>query len=895
MKLQFQSNLEYQIDAVNAVVQLFQGQSKVSPKESVLADGVCSNVLNIDEKRILENTKLVVELNKISNPESSEDLDFTIEMETGTGKTYVYLRTIFELHKLYGLHKFIIIVPSVAVRAGVLKTLESTKEHFKELYANTANVIEYDRKNIAKLKNGFCYSSNFSILVTTTAAFNSESNIINQVRDSTGGEKLIDLIAQTCPIIIMDEPQEGMDAEQTSKFIAKFNPLVKIRYSATHKVKKNIVYKLDSIEAYKQNLVKKIEILSVFESGSESNLTLELQEIITGKGFPEAKVLLSTRQVDGTFKNKLTTIKNRDILEQKTSNPVYAGWVVEKIQVDMFTKVGTIKFNNGKVFRVGEKHGIDTTAIFRSQIKYSIHNHFQKKAKLVPLNIKPICLFFIDKVANYVDNEGMIRKLFIEEYTNIYNSQYGKNPENIDKTQGGYFAKTSSGEYTDNESSMKKNKDIYNLILRDKEKLLSLEEPLEFIFSHSALGVGWDNPNVFTICTLKETVSNDRKRQEIGRGLRICVDTNGQRVYDDINSVEGQETNILTVIPNQSYESFAATYQQELEEDTGFKGQNIIRNVKVKPTLTNVKQELLDSEVFQDLWYKINTKTEFSVNLDEQILIKNCIAELDNIITNKPTLSITIKRIKSLDKENLLQGQYIGETQEDAKFDVPPINLIREITTKTSLSPKTSSEILKGLSAKTKSYLIQNPLDFASQSVTKIQSVINSLMLDAVNYTKTDNILSQEIFSEEFQTYRPTLSLTKSLYENMPFDSDPEEKFANELDKSDKVKVFVKLPKKYIIATPIGTYNPDFAFVVENTDMQTNKSTFHFVVETKSTRNILDLTQDEQIKIKCAIKHFEALGIEPITNAKYLAPIKDREHFNQEVRKDSDYSSATLF
>jgi type III restriction enzyme len=895
MKFLFQSNLEYQINAVNAVVKIFDGQSKVSPKESVLADGVCSNVLNIDEKKILENTKLVVESNKILSPEFSEDLDFTIEMETGTGKTYVYLRTIFEMHKLYGLHKFIIIVPSVAVRAGVLKTLESTEDHFKELYATGANVIEYDRKNIARLKNGFCYSNGLSILVTTTAAFNSETNIINQERDSTGGEKLIDLIAQTQPIIIMDEPQEGMDAEQTAKYITKFKPLVKIRYSATHKIKKNIVYQLNSIEAYKKNLVKKIEVLSVFESGSESNLTLELQEIVTGKSFPEAKVLLSTRKADGTFKNKSTTIKDRDILEQKTSNPVYAGWVVEKIQVDMFTKVGTIKFSNGKVFKVGEKHGIDTNAIFRSQIKYAIQNHLQKKAKLVPLNIKPICLFFIDKVSNYVDNEGLIRKLFIEEYTNIYNSQNGKNPESIDKIHGGYFAKTTNGEYTDSESSMKTNKEIYNLILRDKEKLLSLDEPLEFIFSHSALGVGWDNPNVFTICTLKETVSNDRKRQEIGRGLRICVDTNGQRVYDYIDSIEGQEINILTVIPNQSYESFAATYQQELEEDTGIKGSKMIRNAKTEPTQTNLKQELLESKVFQDLWSRINTKTEFNVNLDEQILIKNCVSELENIVTTKPTLSITIKRIKALDKENLLQGQYIGETQEDAKFDAPPVSLIREIISKTSLSPKTTRDILQGLTAKTKSYLVQNPLDFVSQAIIKIQSVVNDLMLDAVRYTTTSNKLSDEIFTQEFQTLRPTLSLTKSLYENMPFDSDPEMKFANELDKSDKVKVFVKLPKKYTIDTPIGTYNPDFAFVVENSDMQTNKSRFHFVVETKSTRNILELTQDEQIKIKCAIKHFEALGIEPITNAKYLAPIRDKEHFNQEVQRTEGYSQGTLF
>jgi type III restriction enzyme len=897
MKFQFQSNLQYQLDAILSVAMLFVGQSKISPKNTILADGVCANTLNISKTKLFENRDQIILKNKINLSESILEGDFTIEMETGTGKTYVYIRTVFELHKLYGLHKFIIIVPSVAVRAGVLKTLEITKSHLNELYSSNATVVEYDRKNIAKLKNGFCYNNGLSILVTTAAAFNSENNIINQERDSTGGEKLIDLIGQTNPIIIMDEPQEGMDAEQTAKYISKFNPLIKLRYSATHKIVKNLIYQLNSIDAYNQNLVKKIEILSVFESGTESNLTLELQDIITTKGNPEAKMLLAVRQSDGTFKNKTIAIKNKDVLQEKTNNPVYFGWVVEKVMFEgvFKTRIGLIKFSNGKIFKVGEKHGVDTIAIFRSQIKYAIQNHFQKKQILVPKYIKPICLFFVDKVSNYVDNEGLIRKLFVEEYTKLYNSHNAKNPENIDKVHSGYFAKTSNGDFTDNESSMKKNKEIYDLILRDKEKLLSLEEPLEFIFSHSALGVGWDNPNVFTICTLKETVSTNRKRQEIGRGLRICVNTDGQRVYDDPATPEGQETNILTVIPNQSYESFAATYQKELEEDTKITNTpNILRDKKQIPTTVNIKQELLGSKVFQDLWSRINQKTTFCVDLDETKLIQNSITELNNIVTTRPTLSITMKRVVGLDRENLLQGQYIGETQEDAKFDTPPINLINEIISKTSLSHKTASSILSGISSQARAYLIQNPLEYISIAIGKIEFVINELMVGSISYAKTDKTIDIGIF-ESIVTYKPTAVFTKSLYDNMGYDSDIEKNFATELDKSGKVKVFVKLPAKYKIDTPIGSYSPDFAFVVENTDLDTNKSTFHFVVETKGTHNIQDLKPSEQIKIQCAIKHFQALGLEPLKNAKYLAPIKDKAHFNQEVKKDTDYSQATLF
>jgi type III restriction enzyme len=895
MKFQFQSNLQYQLDAIEAVARLFEGQSKVSPKDSILADGVCCNILNIDEKRILVNRSKLIDQNKIVNPSTLDDLDFCVEMETGTGKTYVYLRTIFELHKLYGLHKFIIIVPSVAVKAGVLKTLSITKDHFQDLYSTTATTIEYDPKNISKLKNGFCFSNGLSILVTTTQAFNSENNIINQERDSTGGQKLINLIAQTQPIIIMDEPQEGMDADQTAKFLARFNPLIKLRYSATHKILKNLIYQLGSIEAYKQNLVKKIEIFSVFESGIESNLSLELKEIITGKGFPEARLLLSVRQNDGTFKPKVLTIKDRDVLSEKTKNPIYKDWVVEKIQVDIFSRIGTVKFGNGKIFKVGESHGIDSTTIFRTQIKYAILTHFQKKSKLLPLGIKPICLFFIDKVSNYVENDGLVRRLFVEEYTNLYNSEFGKPPIDVDKVHNGYFAKTSSGDYTDNESSMKKNSDIYNLILKDKERLLSTEEPLEFIFSHSALGVGWDNPNVFTICTLNQTQSTTKKRQEIGRGLRICVNSSGERVYDDPNTQEGQETNILTIIPNQSYESFAQTYQQELEEDGRIISPiNILRNKKEPPTERNINKEILESEVFQGLWSRINHKTTFRTSLDETLLIQNSIAELSNIITTKPSLSITIKRIQSLDKESLLQGQYIGETQEETSHTTPRINLVQEIISKTSLSRSTAMAILAGLSSQATSFLIQNPLDFLSQSIDKIQKVINALLIDSIIYSKTDSTLSLDIF-EMSATYKPTAKFSKSLYDNMDYDSEIEKSFANTLNNSGKVKVFVKLPNKYIIDTPIGTYNPDFAFVVETADLSSSKSKFHFVIETKGSANIEDLRPSEQIKIRCAIKHFEALGISSVDNAKYIAPVSSPQNFNNQIQKDQNYTQATLF
>jgi len=456
---------------------------------------------------------------------NQELFDFSVEMETGTGKTYIYLRTILELYRNYGLTKFLIVVPSIAVKEGVMKTLDMTRDHFNELYNEKIQYFEYDSKKTTRVRH-FAYSNTLQVMVMNVQAFSSDDKIINQERDANNGAKLIDLIRSIRPVVIMDEPQEGMDSKNMEKRFDQLDPLFKLRYSATHKNPINLVYRLTPYEAYNQGLVKKIEVYSIHEENTQSNVEIEFMEIKFTSAKPEAKLQLNYK-VGTDFKTKVGFFKELDNLEEKTKNPAYKGWIIERIYKDLMDNTEKVKFSNGVELTKGSKHGWDKESIFREQIRWTIKRHFQKKDQYKDLGIKVLSLFFIDRVANYVLPEGIIRKLFVELYNQEYKERYGSEPLNVDQVHNGYFAKTKSDEYTDNVNSMQKNKEIYNLIMKDKERLLSFEEPLEFIFSHSALGVGWDNPNVFQICTLNESHSETKKRQEIGRGLRICVDKTG--------------------------------------------------------------------------------------------------------------------------------------------------------------------------------------------------------------------------------------------------------------------------------------------------------------------------------------------------------------------------------
>ena len=398
MNFYFEPNLNHQLAAVKAVAGvsgILQGAPYVRPEDRLWQADVSANVLNLPVATWLENAKRVANENDIEAPASSENADFTIEMETGTGKTYVYLRTVFELNKRYGLHKFIIVVPSVAIREGVLEQLESTKQHFSEMFGTIAEVIQYNSKNLPKVQS-FCMSNRLSMMVMNKQAFDSDRKVINDEERDSGN--LLEQLQRVRPIIILDEPQEGMDTPNMQTRLAAFKPLFKLRYSATHKHPKNVINRLDPYAAYNQGLVKKISVLSIYETNTQSNIVIECRKIVldkTGKKFPTAKVQVNTRLANGDFKPKVITLKSGDDLEAKTNNPVYHGWIVENIGTTaLFDGDGYIKFSNGETIEEGAKQGSDKVAIFREQIRRCIQAHFRHKNRVAPLGIKPLALFF---------------------------------------------------------------------------------------------------------------------------------------------------------------------------------------------------------------------------------------------------------------------------------------------------------------------------------------------------------------------------------------------------------------------------------------------------------------------------------------------------------------------
>jgi len=875
MKFKFEPNLKYQLDAIDSVVRLFEGSQHIKPEDTVFNE-VSANILTLPKNAIFENFDKVVESNKISDPKKNHDLDFSVEMETGTGKTYVYLRTIYELQIKYGLTKFIIVVPSVAIKQGVLKTFEQTKEHFEQLYNVTPKVFEYDSKKLSQVRH-YCYSSTLSIMVMNTQSFNSDDNLINRERDQNYGVKLIDLIKRTRPIVIMDEPQVGMDTENMIERFRTLEPLFKLRYSATHRISKNLVHRLTPYEAYNNNLVKKIEVMSIHETDTQSNVYIKFEDIkLDSKGaLPQAKLKVSYKLSSGDFKIKTAYFKKGESIEDKTKNPVYKGWIVERVVKDPFEDSTKCFFSNGVVLNKGKQHGFDKKSVFREQIKRTIQSHFKKKETLKEQGIKVLSLFFIDRVSNYVDNDGLIRRLFEEQYRVVYKSKYSNEPIDLTKVHNGYFSQTQKGEYTDNKSSMSKNSDIYDLILKDKERLLSFEEPLEFVFSHSALGVGWDNPNIFNICTLNETASYIKKRQEIGRGLRICLNQQGERV----RNTQDNEPNTLTVVANESYHAFVSNYQDELKNEYGESVEvPDIENANKEPTKLTLQKDKFDSEQFKSLWQKIAKKTDYTVYFDEESLINSCVETLNGIVVSENVLSVELTKISGM-QEDAFEEKSIGQTTASINSIQAPIDVIEELAKSTSLSHKTVKDILARVS--NLSQLTKNPMAYIVSATPRIKAVLHKEMVRLVKYESLNDILSLNNFKQVIETKKKTVSTARGLYDKVIVDSIVEEQFSLELNNENKVRVFLKLPEWYQIDTPVGKYNPDFALVVEKQDLDTGLgSNYYFVVETKGSKEWEGLREEERLKIECAIKHFESIGLN-----EYLVPVDSLKTFNAKARE----------
>ena len=598
MKLQFEPDLDYQRDAIAAVCDLFQGQ-EISRTEFTVSHNLADqlpgfqegelgvgNQLQIPGEALLANLRQIQLRNGLYPAESMDSRDFTVEMETGTGKTYVYLRTIFELNHRYGFTKFAIVVPSVAIKEGVNKSLDIMGAHLRALYSGTPfEHFVYDSSRLGQVRN-FATSPQVQIMVVTVGAINKRDvNNIYQPNEKTGGEKPIDLVRATHPVLIVDEPQsvDGGLKGQGRQALAMMNPLCTLRYSATHADKHHMVYRLNAVDAWERKLVKQIEVAAGVVAGDHNRAYVRLVATRRQRGVIWAEVEVDVATGGGGVRRSTLKVTDGDELERKTRRDVYKGHRIGEIRVEKGNEYLELRLpGDERWLRPGDVYGsVDSLTVHREMMRKTIREHLDKEMRLRPQGIKVLTLFFIDKVAHYrrYDDgnpvKGAYAHIFEEEYRRAANRpEYRSLFDGVDvreaaeRTHEGYFSIDRRGGWTDTAENNQTNRDnaerAYRLIMRDKEKLLSFEEPLQFIFSHSALREGWDNPNVFQICALRDISTERERRQSIGRGLRLCVNQRGERQ-------RGFEVNTLTVIARESYEEFAENLQREIEEETGIR------------------------------------------------------------------------------------------------------------------------------------------------------------------------------------------------------------------------------------------------------------------------------------------------------------------------------------
>jgi type III restriction enzyme len=976
MKLHFEPNLEYQLQAIESVCDLFRGQeicrsefTVTMPRDpNLVFQGMEDNLglgnrLSLLDTDLLKNLKAVQLRNgtKPSEELDKNDFNFTVEMETGTGKTYVYLRTIFELNKRYGLNKFVIVVPSVAIKEGVYKSLEMMEDHFRALYANVPfskgnNYFLYDSSKLGQVRN-FATSDQIQVMVVTVGAINKKDvNNLYKESEKVGGEKPIDLIRSTHPIVIVDEPQSVDGGLQGSgkQALDAMNPLCTLRYSATHAEKHHMVYRLDAVDAYERKLVKQIEVASLEVDGGHNKAYLRVTSVSKGSRTSPVRAKLEVDVQDGFgVKRKEITVTGGENIDEETGRAIYKNFRVGEINAAKDKEYVEIHLpGDVKYLKKGEAVGdVDQNAIKRQMIRRTIKEHLDKELRLRPRGIKVLSLFFIDHVDKYrqYDKDGQpvkgdYARIFEEEYKKLVkHPDYKILFEGIDavstaeEVHNGYFSIDKKGTWQDtsetNAGSRENAERAYSLIMREKEKLLSFDTRLKFIFSHSALREGWDNPNVFQICAIREMGTERERRQTIGRGLRLCVNQQGERV-------RGFETNTLTVVATESYERFAEKLQQEIEEDTGIKfgivEKHTFANLPIpdgkggrtalgfeksgelwehlkqsgyvdakgkvqdklrtaikegKVTLTapfqpqtaaitevlrklagkldiknaderkviRTRQAILESDEFKALWDRIKTKTTYRVDFDNAKLIRDCAKAIENAPPVAKTRVQFRKGVLDIDKGGV--GTKALETSaphalDEADIELPDI--LTDLQDKTQLTRRSIAEILKQC-GRLKEFA-KNPQEFIEQCVEAILKSKQLALVDGIRYQRLgdEEYYAQELFqNEELSGYISNLmNAMKCVYEQVVYDAGTERTFAEQLEQNTAVRVYAKLPGWFKVPTPLGTYNPDWAVLIDKDGTER----LYFVVETKPSLFGLDIRATEQGKIDCGKQHFKAIA-----------------------------------
>ncbi|HFG7010968.1 type III restriction-modification system endonuclease [Acinetobacter baumannii] len=985
-----------QVDMLEETLDLQGGKAK-----KVISDIGFENAHIFDLQAVLKNiqevqaasglqrsSQLITDDNGKGKNLTKSQLNLDIEMETGTGKTYCYIRTMFELHKQYGWSKFIVVVPSIAIREGVYKSLNMMADHFQEQYGKKARFFIYDSKALHHLES-FSSNGGINVMVINVQAFNAtgkDNRRIYDELDEFQSRRPIDVISRNRPILILDEPQK-MGADKTLESLSNFNPLFILRYSATHKRNYNLVYRLDALDAYNQKLVKKITVKGVEVQGlTGTHGYLYLQDIIVSKSAPVARLEIEIETKNG-FKREVRKVSKGDNLYDISNKAEQYNdrYVVS----DIDARDNSVTFLNGTKIHVGEALGHVDEKIMRTiQIRETIRAHIQKERQLYNQGIKVLSLFFIDEVAKYrqydEDNnpvDGEYVQIFKEQYQQVLNEVLDLNLENdpyfdylkaieVDSTHNGYFSIDKKSKRLANpaidkkaeEAQVSNDTDAYDLILKDKERLLSFEEPTRFIFSHSALREGWDNPNVFVICTLKHSDNVISRRQEVGRGMRLAVNKFGERM--DANHFQGalgeiHKLNNLTVVTNESYKEFVSNLQSELlssistrptqASEEYFKGKIIklsngsnieittemateiyhhliaekyidtkkqltpkYHEAKEQGTLAELPENLvayteqihklidglfdpkalegiaddgnkkltntinqanLERKEFQALWSRINRKAVYQIHLDSEKLIEQSISAVERTAVERnnkfvETLSYKLAEATQNDESTYEQvkakemfGKVASKT-EVANISIQSqvtYDLIGNIADDTNLTRKTVARILQGINAAVFAQFKLNPEAFIREMSRIINEQQAKMVIQGLKYNPLDSTYpDNEIFVSNENIPLQAYKAERHIWDYVVTDSDNERKFVEELDGADEVVVYAKLPDRFQIPTPFGSYNPDWAIAFNKGKVRQ----IYFVAETKGSMSDSDLREKEKRKIDSAKKFFATLNEE---------------------------------
>ena len=990
MKLRFKHQ-KFQADAAKAVCDVFAGQPCLTP--SYMIDSGSGQIGWVDSGEFtgFGNARIAKELNdglilehiqKIQRAgliEPSRQLEgrynLTVEMETGVGKTYTYIKTMYELNKRYGWSKFIIVVPSVAIREGVYKSFQISEEHFKEEYGKAIRCFIYNSARLTEIDR-FASDGNINAMIINTQAFNARGKDARRIYmklDDFRSRKPIDIIAKTNPILIIDEPQ-SVEGAATKERLREFTPLFTLRYSATHKKDSlyNLIYRLDAMEAYNRKLVKKIAVKGISVTGSTATEGyVYFEGVNLSKGNPTATIEFDVKGAASVRKARRTVGENYNLYPNSGGLEEYKdGFTVSRID----GRDSSLEFTNGVKLFAGDVIGaVSEAQTRRIQIRETILSHLERERQLFNKGIKVLSLFFIDEVAKYKQYDGA-GQAFNGEYADMFEEEYaaitsglqsefgnddwilhisGITPES---THAGYFSiDKKSHRMVDSKLGDKKERtsddaDAYDLIMKNKERLLDRREPVRFIFSHSALREGWDNPNVFQICTLKQSGSDVRKRQEVGRGLRLSVNQDGERMDTGLLGEDVHNVNVLTVIASESYDSFAKGLQTELAEavadrprmvtaelfknkviyDTsgaervvdldlaqsiyeglitsGYVKKGVLTDkyyeakkngvIKLAGEIGDCKDSVIaiidsvydarsaqpenarknnvqlefdrkkfDSAVFRELWSRISSKSFYVVEFDEMELIRKAVDALDREL-HVPKIFFKIEKggMEDIQSREQLQSGAAFVREESVAYNVNvsantmvKYDLIGKIVAGTGLTRHAAAAVLRGVQKNVFEQFGDNPEEFIIRAVKIINEQKATAIVQHIAYNKLDSAFDASVFTEpalKGQLGTNAMAANKHLYDHILYDSTNERAFAEQIDASAEVAVYVKLPRGFYISTPVGKYNPDWAIAFHDGKVKH----IYFVAETKGDMSTMELRDIEKAKISCAREHFRAIS-----------------------------------